>query len=254
MLYCNRAHAGEELAAALRQRSFERPLVLGISRGGVPVAIPVARALGAELGFLAATKLRAPWNPEVSIGAITADGFSYVEGAVAANPGVGKAYLETEKAKQMSLARQRAKRFGATRGTLKGRFVVLVDDGIASGATAIAAIRSCRLSGASWVILAIPVALPSALYRARREADELLCLKEDAQLFAVGEAYGDFQPVEDAEVDAILRSFRRTNQASCAPSRRGGSPHLTDPVAFWGGSPRRPIDWFERAAQEEDLC
>jgi putative phosphoribosyl transferase len=237
MLYCNRTHAGEQLAAAVQRHTLKRPLVLALSRGGVPVAIPVARSLGAELGLLAATKLRAPWNPDVAIGAITADGLSYVEGGAASDPGLSKAYLDAEKAKQMSLARQRARRFGDATFAVKRRCVILVDDGIASLALALAAIRSCRVRGAACVLVAVPVALPSALLRVRREVDELICLKEDPQLFAVGEAYGDFQPVGDADVDAMIRAYRRKSEPDLAPPK-------DDTATPWR---RRVVDWFQYA-------
>src|SRR6185503_13868483 len=163
MLYCNRTHAGEELAQTLLRRPFDQPIVLGMTRGGMVVAVPVARALAAELGFLSATKIRAPWNPDVAIGAITAAGLAYIDRVHAADPSMPKAYLELEKAKQLSLARQREKRLGASRMAVKGRTVLLVDDGLATGTTAVAAIRSTRASGASRVVVAVPVALPEAL-------------------------------------------------------------------------------------------
>jgi len=244
MIFCNRAHAGEELAAAVGRRPLESPLVLGISRGGIPVAIPIARSLGAELGLLAATKLRAPWNPEVTIGAVTADGLSYVEIAAASDPGVDKNYLEAEKAKQMSLARQRARRFGDIHIAVKRRSVLLVDDGLASSALALAAIRSCRVGGASLVLLLVPVALPPALQQVRTEVDELICLKEDPQLFAVGEAYGDFQPVDDADVDALLRGYRRASGPDL-------STHQNDADT---AARRRTIDWFQHAPAQRPIA
>jgi putative phosphoribosyl transferase len=246
MLYCNRTHAGEELAAALRRRGIRGPLVLGINRGGVPVAIPVARALGAELEFVAAMKLRAPWNPEVAIGAITADGLAHMEESIAMVEGVDKGYLAAEKTKQTSLARQREKRFGVQRAGWRGRPVILVHDGIATGVTATAAIRSIRAAGSAGITLVSPVALPSSLSRLRGEADEVICPKEDPQLFAVGEVYGDFRSIEDAEIDALLKAYRRAREAFPCPSSRGGSsPKGDDSLAIWGVPSRQAIDWFE---------
>jgi putative phosphoribosyl transferase len=248
MLYCNRTHAGEELADALRQRAIHRPLVVGLNRGGVLVAVSVARALRAELGYVAAMSLRAPWNPEVAVGAITADGLAYMEQAILRMESVDKDYLAAEKTKQASLARQREKRFGAQRATYKGRLVILVDDGIATGATAIAAIRSLRAAGAARVILATPVALPSSLSQIRSEA-EVICLSEDPQLFAVGEAYGDFQPIDDAELEAVLRAYRAFAEACAGSSPKLDSPpKAADLHAIWEASPRRTIDWFEQAS------
>jgi putative phosphoribosyl transferase len=253
MHYCNRTHAGEELAAALQWRSLQRPLVLGINRSGVLIAIPIARVLGAELGFMAAMKLRAPWNHEVALGAITAAGLACVEGPASADRFVDQAYLSTEKAKQMSLARQRERRFGVTRGPLNDRHVILVHDGIATSAIALAAIRSIRSAGAARVILASPVALPSALPPLRREATEVICLKEDPQLFAVGEAYGDFQPIEDAEVDALLRAYRRPAQAAPrSASRLKLSQRCDEPLSHWGAPTQRSLDWVDDPVTERD--
>lgn len=247
MLYCNRSHAGEELAAALQRRAIRGSLVLGINGGGVLVAIPVARALGAELGYVAAMKLRAPWNPEVSIGAITADGLAHVEGGIE----VAAGYLAAEKTKQTSLARQREKRFGVQRGPWAGRSVILVHDGIATGATALAALRSIRAAGSTAVTLVSPVALPSSLSRIRREADEVICPHEDPQLFAIGEVYGDFGPIEDAEIDVLLKAYRRARESSpCASPRPGSSPDIHDPLAIWGVPSRRAVDWFEHTPME----
>lgn len=244
MFYCNRSHAGEEIAVVLRGRAFERPVVLGITGSGVEVAVPIARALGAALGFLGATRLRAPWNSEVAIGAITADGLAYIDEQAAR--GVEGAYLTAEKTKQLSLARQREKRLGASREPLRGRDVILVEAGAATGFVAAAAMRSCLASGARSVILALPVAVPEALTRLGRETGEVICLREDAHLFAVGEAYWDYPPIDDAEVGQILRSYRRPGESIPAPR----SPSSPPPPAFGGalsswGIPGRPlIDWL----------
>lgn len=244
MFYCNRSHAGEEIAVALRGRTFERPVVLGITGSGIEVAIPVARSLRATLGFLGATRLRAPWNPEVAIGAVTADGLTYVNERAAR--GVEGAYLAAEKTKQLSLARQREKRLGASREPLRGRDVILVEAGAGTGFVASAAMRSCLAAGARSVILALPVALPEALARLRLEAGEVMCLREDAHLFAVGEAYWDYPPIDDAEVEQILRSYRRPGESIPAP-RPGSSPpppFFGSALSSWGVPGRASIDWL----------
>jgi predicted phosphoribosyltransferase/dienelactone hydrolase len=217
MIYRDRNHAGEKLAIALKQRAFENPVVLGIPRGGVPVAAEVARVLGAELGVVVARKLGAPWNPELAIGATTAIGATYVNEEVAADVGADDAYIEAEKQSQIQEAKRREELFDSSRRPrIEGRNVIVVDDGIATGATAIAAVRSMKAEGAQQVILAIPVGPPETVRHLRDEADEVVCLDEDPGFWAVGQYYMDFNPVSDDEVRSILDSFAA---AAVDPSR-----------------------------------
>src|SRR5690606_6808559 len=208
MTYRDRKDAGVQLAAALKKRGYENPVVLGIPRGGVAVAAEVARALKGELGVVVARKLGAPWNPELAIGATTANGATYINEAVAAQVGAGQRYIEAETRRQIEEAKRREELFnGSRRPNVAGRTVIVVDDGLATGATAIAAVRSMKAEGAERVVLAIPVAPPETVQRLRQEADEVVCLDEDPAFFAVGQFYMEFRPVEDDEVRRILDSF-----------------------------------------------
>jgi predicted phosphoribosyltransferase/dienelactone hydrolase len=208
MPYRNRKDAGEKLAIALKRRAFEDPVVLGIPRGGVPVAAAVARTLGRELAVVVARKLGAPGNPELAIGAITGTGVSYINTAVAAAAGADVGYIEAEKARQVREAHRREQLFDShRRPSVKGRTVIIVDDGVATGATAIAAVRSIKAAGAKTVVLAIPVGPPEMVEFLRAEADEVVCLEEDPGFWAVGQYYLDFSQVSDEDVRQTLESF-----------------------------------------------
>jgi predicted phosphoribosyltransferase/dienelactone hydrolase len=208
MIYRDRKHAGQHLAAALKERGFENPVVLGIPRGGVPLAGEVAQELKGELGVVVARKLGAPWDPELAIGATTAIGATYINEAVAAEVGADKRYIEAETKKQIEEAKRREELFdGSRRPRIAGRTVIVVDDGIATGATAVAAVRALKAEDAERVVLAIPVGPPETVRKLREEADEVVCLDENPGFFAVGQFYAEFNPVEDEEVRRILDSF-----------------------------------------------
>lgn len=204
-IFRDRKDAGERLAAALRRYQPERPVVLGIPRGGVVVSAVVAKALDADHGVVVARKLGAPGQPELAIGAITANGVAFIDEALARMTGADERYLEQERARQMAEARRREEAFDSRhRPPVAGRTVIVVDDGVATGATAIAAIRSVKAQGAARVVFAVPVGPPHTIATLRREADEVVCLQEEPDFFAVGEFYQDFRPVEDEDVKAIL--------------------------------------------------
>jgi len=208
MLFRDRNEAGQRLAAALRDMQIEKPIVLGIPRGGIPVAAEVAKALGGELAVVVARKLGAPGNPELAIGATTETGACYVNAAVAAAAGADAVYIEAEKKRQIDEARRRNALFDShRRPPARGRTVIVVDDGIATGATAIAAVRSLKAEGAERVILAVPVGPPEMIELLRGEADEVVCLEEDPGFWAVGQYYQDFSQVSDAEVRRTLEAF-----------------------------------------------
>jgi len=219
MMFRDRIDAGEELAAVVKERHFETPVVLGIPRGGVPVAAVVARAINSELGVVVARKLGAPGNPELAIGATTESGASYINAAVATAAGASEQYLEAEKEKQIREARRREELFdGRRRPAAKGRTVIIVDDGVATGATAIAAVRAMKAEGAERVVLAIPVGPPEMLDLLREEADEVICLCEEEDFWAVGQFYVNFDPVSDEEVLDTLDTFEAGPVAD--PARR----------------------------------
>jgi predicted phosphoribosyltransferase len=194
-------------------------VVLGVPRGGVVVAAEVARALGAELDIAVPRKLRAPHNPELAVGAVAEDGSVYVDERVATSLGVPPEYLQQEAAWQLEEIRRRleAYRQGRPACELAGRTVVLVDDGIATGSTMVAAVRSVRRRGAARVVVAVPVAPPEAVRRLRVEGCEVVCAREDPLFVAVGQFYEDFTQVSDEEVQALLREFWESREGSGGP-------------------------------------
>jgi len=206
--YRDREEAGRLLATALREAGVHAPVVLGIPRGGVPVAAEVARALDGELGVVVARKLRAPGQPELAVGAITADGAEWLNESLADECGADSRYLSLERARQIDEARRREAAFdGDRRPDVKGRTVVIVDDGLATGATAIAAARSVKGAGAARVILAAPVAPPETVGRLRAEVDDVVCPRIEEDFWAIGQFYVGFRQVSDEEVKAILDAF-----------------------------------------------
>ena len=217
MIFNNRTDAGQQLAAALTLKGLTDPIVLGIPRGGVPVAAEVARALGGELAVVVARKLGAPDYPELAIGATTETGASYINTAVAVSVGADERYIKAEKERQVQEAHRREVLFNShRRPPVRGRTVIVVDDGVATGATAIAAIRSIKGEGAERVILAIPVGPPEMVELLRSEADEVVCLEEDPGFGAVGQYYFDFSQVSDEEVLRTLEAFPKKAKAGQA--------------------------------------
>jgi predicted phosphoribosyltransferase/pimeloyl-ACP methyl ester carboxylesterase len=208
VLFQDREDAGRQLASLVKERGLEHPLVLGIPRGGVPVAAEVARAVRGDLGVVVARKLRSPWQPELAIGAVASDGTSYINDELARDTGADAKYLEEERKYQAEEARRREEAFnGRRRGDVRGRDVVIVDDGIATGATAIAAIRSMKAAGARKVVLAVPVGPRSTIQEMRAEADDVICVSVEDDFYAIGQFYVDFSAFEDARVKAVLDGF-----------------------------------------------
>jgi len=194
-------------------------LVLGIPRGGVVVASEVARALGAELDLAVPRKLRAPYNPELAVGAVAEDGSVYVDERVTTSLRVPPEYLQQEVAFQLEEIRRRLQAYRQDRPApqVSGRTVVLVDDGIATGSTMVAAVRSVRRRGAARVVVAVPVAPPEAVRRLRAEGCEVLCVREEPLFVAVGQFYEDFTQVSDEEVQALLQEFWQKKEAGGGP-------------------------------------
>lgn len=202
----DRRHAGRLLAEALTPLSGQHPVVLGVPRGGVPVAAEVAERLGAPLDVIVVRKLGAPFQPEYGVGAIAEQGVRVLDDAALDELGLtARDLAPVERRERAELAR-RTERYtgGAGRVDLTGRHVVIVDDGIATGWTARAACRAARRYGAAEVTLAVPVAPRGWPVLPGTDADRLVSLVQPRFLGSVGQWYGDFSPTTDAEVAECL--------------------------------------------------
>jgi putative phosphoribosyl transferase len=206
MPFANRRQAGKELAERLLDLRDDDIVVLGLPRGGVPVAFEVARALRAPLDVIVVRKVGVPTQPELAMGAIGEDGVRIVNDEVVRLTGVTtRQWSEVEGRERIELDR-RARRFraGRPRVSLEGRTALIVDDGIATGSTARAACQVAREHGAKRVILAGPVAAPSTVAALSRDADEVVCVETPEEMWAIGLWYQDFSQTSDDEVTALL--------------------------------------------------
>ena len=202
----DRLDAGQQLARRLEPYRKARPVVFAIPRGGVPVGAEIARYLDAELDVLVARKLGAPLHAELAIGAVTADGERFLNRDIISQLQVDDAYLEQITKEQSEEARRREQRFrgGRPPADVKGRTVLLVDDGLATGATMRAAARSLRKHEPGRLVVAVPVGSQEACAALREDADEVVCLAQPDPFYAIGLHYERFEQVEDAEVMSLL--------------------------------------------------
>src|SRR5205823_5789105 len=190
-LFRDRRDAGGALAARLERYRGRDPLVLGLPRGGVVVAAEVARRLGAELDVVVARKLGSPHSAELAIGAVTADGGRFLNEDVIRELGLPEPYVTAVTKVQRGEARRRETLFRAGRPAprIRGRIVILVDDGLATGATMQAAVQSVRAQAPARLVVAVPVGSREACAALRAEADEVVCLSEPEDFGAVGSWY-----------------------------------------------------------------
>jgi putative phosphoribosyl transferase len=208
VIFADRMEAGDRMGLALRSLAGSNAVVLAIPRGGVIVGEATAGALGAPLDVVVPRKIGAPGNPELAIGAV-APGIRVLDPRMVGGLGVSDAYLDREIASQEAEIerRQHTYRQGRPPQPVEGRVAIVVDDGVATGSTAVAALRWARGQGAERVVLAVPVAPPQSLERLRAEADDVVVLETPSPFFAVGEWYRDFEQTSDRQVvDALARS------------------------------------------------
>lgn len=202
-------------------------MIVALPRGGVPVAFEVARALRAPLDILAVRKLGAPGNPELGVGAVAEDGTCVLDSRSAGMHGMTQATLEETLALESRELRRRVQRYrdGRPSISVQGRTVVIVDDGLATGLTDLAAVRALRKRGARRIIVAVPVGSREAVSMLTEEADRVVCLEVPPRLFGVGMWYRDFTPVSDDQVEALLAEASRHETT---PAKAPEEPSLTE--------------------------
>jgi len=207
MAFRNRKDAALRLAERLRAYQGKNPLVLAIPRGAVPMARILADVLHGELDVVLVRKLGAPMNPEFAVGSVDESGWAYVAD-YAASAGADADYIEQEKQRQLEVLKKRRAQYTAARPPLDpaGRIVIVVDDGLATGATMISALHALRTRKPAKLICAVPVAPPDTLRKVEALADETVCLEAPEYFMAVGQFYEDFPQVDDEEVIALLRA------------------------------------------------
>ena len=232
ILFRDREDAGQRLAKELARFKDQRPVVLALPRGGVPVGFEVARALDAPLDVILVRKLGSPISPELAIGAIAEgiDGEPVLDEQIVAELDVEKAYIEAEIARQKREIARRQQLYAAARPALDIRdtTAIVVDDGIATGATMKAAVRAARRRQPRKLVLAVPVAPEEVIERLRQEVDEVACLSMPEDFGAVGMFYSDFSSVEDDVVIGLLKhaALLRAN-AEAKPARQNAAANTT---------------------------
>jgi putative phosphoribosyl transferase len=207
-VFRDREEAGLLLGEKLSGVGLDRPVILGIPRGGIPIAVAVAHVLGtSEVAVVVARKLGAPGHQELAIGAVASTGAYYLDQSLAYAVGATDRYINEELEREKNEARRREEQFDGRRTPpLQDRNVIVVDDGVATGATAIAALRAVRDQGAKHVCFAVPVGPAAAIHELRAEADNVVFLEVPADFWAVGQFYARFEAVEDDVARKLLDS------------------------------------------------
>jgi len=205
MMFADRLDAAARLCKALHAWKGRNPLVLAIPRGALPMGKLIAQQLDGELDVVLVRKLRAPGSPEFAIGSIDESGWAYIA-PHAHSAGADEAYIEKEKRLQLAVLNDRRARYTPGRGAIdaSGRVAIIVDDGLATGSTMIAALHAVRSRNPATLVCAVPVASPDSLELVRPLADEVVCLHAPDDFYAVGQFYRTFGQVEDEEAIRLL--------------------------------------------------
>ncbi len=220
MRFSNRRDAGAQLARKLEAYRLEDPIIIGLTRGGVPVAAEVASVLHAPLDILVVRKLGAPIQPELGLGAIAEGGGRMIDPHLMALTGTTRDALDSVEAHERAIMEERIALFRQIRPrlSLRGRTVIVVDDGIATGGSVRAALMAIRYERPARLVLAVPVAATSSLEALSSLADDIVCVEPRHDLFAIGTWYRDFSPTSDEDVLAILeRSMKKAAERREAP-------------------------------------
>lgn len=210
MIFSNREEAGKILGAKVKERGYGKDsLVLGIPRGGVVVAKEVAKILKCELDIIIPRKLRSPFNPELAFGAISSDDSLVIDESLVSLLNISQEFIEQEKKTQLEEIKRRRKKYNMDKllPDMKRKTVILVDDGIATGATMKAGVISVKKKKPEKIIVAIPVASPQSVEELKEITDEVICLYAPAYFAAVGQFYTEFSQTSDDEVIEILKKI-----------------------------------------------
>ncbi|WP_336036974.1 phosphoribosyltransferase [Halobacterium yunchengense] len=207
-MFTDRTDAGRRLADRLEADGVDADVVLAIPRGGLPVGRVVADRLGVPLDVVAARKLGAPGNPELGVGAVASDGTVWLNDSLLGDLGVGDDYVDAAVERERAVAEEKVRRYRGDRPPLdlRGKTVLVVDDGVATGATTTACLRQVRSEGAARVVLAVPVGPPETVDRLRGEADAVVCVETPQYFGAVGQFYESFDQVSDEQARASLEA------------------------------------------------
>ena len=215
MQYLDRGDAGRQLAAELMPFADEQPVIMALPRGGVPVSVEVAKALHAPIEILAVRKIGAPGNPELAVGAVAEDGSGVLDPRSAGMLGMTQELLDERLEEESRELRRRVDRYRQERPVpLSGRTAIVIDDGMATGMTELAAVRAVRKRGARRVVVAVPVGSSEAVVMLEEEADRVICLTVPRRLYGVGMWYEDFSQTTDDEVRALLRRAREAHHVT----------------------------------------
>jgi putative phosphoribosyl transferase len=208
MMFRDRKDAGERLAAQLLHLKDKTPVVLALPRGGVAIGSEIARLLGAPLDIVLVRKIGVPWQPELALGAVADGGMpeTYIDERMVTALAIPANYVREETARQLAELERRRRIYAAGRPPVevKSRTAIVVDDGIATGATMRVALRAVRRAGPAWLVLAAPVAAAETLAALKGEADETVCVAVPEGLGAIGYYYEDFHQMSDSEVTQLL--------------------------------------------------
>ena len=208
MTYADRGDAGRRLADELLHLKDQQPVVLALPRGGVAIGFEIAQTLDAPLDIVLVRKIGVPWQPELALGAVTDGAFpeTFIDRGLATSLDIPESYIREETARQLEEIERRRKSYCEGRPALDvaGRTAIVVDDGIATGATMRVALQAVRRRDPARLVLAVPVAPPDTLAALRQDADEAICLQRPIGLGAIGFYYRDFHQMSDAEVTDLL--------------------------------------------------
>jgi len=206
--FADRREAASRISERLAEYRARHPVILGIPRGGIVIADTIANELRADLDIVLTRKLGAPGNPELAIGAVSEHGEILIDARIAKSVGANDDYIQREKARQLAEIEKRRERYRSVlpKVPLQGRTAIIVDDGVATGATMRASIWASRAEGAAEVAVATPVGATDAIEMLREEADQVICLSIPEYFYAIGQFYLDFRQVEDEEVIRILKA------------------------------------------------